>query len=82
MMMMKTMMIVLELVLAETFFWGAALYSPREATLALSDRGLMTTVGGGAVPFFFFDGFVVAAAVLSLSLSFSLFRLFTAVVVR
>jgi len=36
---------------------GEELYSPREADLALSDRGL--TLGGGAVPFFFSDGFAV-----------------------
>ena len=33
-------------------FLGAALHSPREATLVLSNRGL--TLSGGPVPFFLF----------------------------
>jgi len=36
------------------------LYSPQEATLALSDRGLMATVGGVVVPSFLSDSFDVA----------------------
>jgi len=54
----------------EFIFGEAALYSPQEATLALSNRGLMATVGGGAVPFLLSSGF----AVLSLSLSYSSFH--------
>jgi len=50
----------LALALAAIFF-RAALYSPRKATLVLSDRGL--TLGGGAVPFLFSDGFAVALVI-------------------
>jgi len=45
------------------FFLGAAFYSPREATLALSDREFLATVGGVAVPFLLSGSFAVAVAV-------------------
>ena len=41
------------LALAAKLFFGGSVTLPREVTLALSDRGLMATVGGGAVPCFF-----------------------------
>ena len=50
--------------------------SPREATLALSDRGLLETLVEAPSLFFFSKGFAIAiaAAVLSLSLSLSSFH--------
>ena len=46
--------------LAKKLFLGAALYSPQEAILVLSERGLAPD--GGAVPILFSIGFAVAVA--------------------
>jgi len=67
---------------ADGKFWGAALYSPREAHLVLSDCGLIETAGGGAVLFLLSGRFAVDVAVVFCCCCCVVVSCFVAVVVR